>query len=270
MTSSPPKIIFIVPYRAREQQRAFFARHMPYIMEDFAPGYYQIHYVHQLDQREFNRGAMKNIGFLAMRDKYPADYKNITFVFNDVDCCPFTKNFLNYETTQGVVKHFYGFTYTLGGIFSITGDDFERVGGFPNFFGYGYEDNMIQQRVTRAGIPIDRSVFYPLYDPNILSFRDGLIRHVNRTDYDLYMAKTDEGLHSFRALKYRFEDDFIQVDSFDCGRTENRATRSDYDLRDGNAIFGRRGLKPAAGSAAQPPLMMGSRARAGASMRMKL
>lgn len=267
MSEPSPKIIFIVPYRAREQQRAFFARHMPYIMEDFPAGYYEIHYVHQLDTREFNRGAMKNIGFLAMRDKYPDAYKNITFVFNDVDCCPFTKNFLNYETTHGVVKHFYGFTHTLGGIFSITGADFERVGGFPNFFGYGYEDNMIQQRVMAAKILIDRSVFYPLYDPNILSFRDGLIRHVNSTDYDLYMAKTNEGLHSFRSLKYRHDGDFIQVDEFDCGRTENRATRRDYDLRDGNAIFGRRGLKTAA---AQPPLMMGSRQRAGASMRMKL
>jgi len=236
---TPPKVIFIVPYRAREQQKIFFLRHMTYIMEDFPRTYYDIYFVHQLDTREFNRGAMKNSGFLAMRDLYPDSYKNITFVFNDVDCCPFNKNFLDYETTTGVIKHFYGFTHTLGGIVSITGEDFEKVNGFPNFFGYGYEDNMLQQRVLAANMKIDRSMFFELYSPSIMSFRDGLIRHVNRTDYDIYMKKTNEGLSSFRTLNYRIEGEFIQIDNFDCGRTENIATKSEYDLRNGNVIFPR-------------------------------
>lgn len=235
--SNYPTVIFIVPYRNREQQKAFFERHMKYIMEDFPQYYYEIYYVHQLDSREFNRGAMKNIGFLTMKQKYPNHYKNITFVFNDIDCCPFTKNFLNYETKQRSVKHFYGFTHTLGGIVSINGEDFENVGGFPNFFGYGYEDNMLQHRVITAGLNIDRSVFYHLYDPNILSFRDGVIRNINSTDYELYMKKTTEGINSFRNINYRIDNEFIQVDTFDCGRTENITTKSKYDLRNGNNIF---------------------------------
>lgn len=233
-----PKVIFIVPYRAREQQKAFFYRHMSYVMEDFPRTYYDIFFVHQLDTREFNRGAMKNAGFLAMRERYPDNYKDITFVFNDVDCCPFTKNFLQYETTSGIVKHFYGFTYTLGGIVSITGADFERVNGFPNFFGYGYEDNMLQQRVIAAGMKIDRSTFFKLYDQNIMSFRDGITRNINSTDFDMYIKNTKEGLQSFLALNYRIENEFIQIDHFDCGRTENLATKREYDLRKGNAIFG--------------------------------
>lgn len=85
---------------------------MAYVMEDI--GSYAIYFVHQQDSRDFNRGAMKNIGFLAMRDKYPATYKNTTFVFNDVDTMPFSKNFLNYATQIGIVKHFYGWRYALG------------------------------------------------------------------------------------------------------------------------------------------------------------
>ena len=87
-----PKIVFIVPYRDREQQKFFFSKHMSYVLENYEPREYEIYFSHQLDNRTFNRGAMKNIGFLAMKQKYPDDYKKITFVFNDVDTIPY-KNY---------------------------------------------------------------------------------------------------------------------------------------------------------------------------------
>ena len=93
---------------------------MKYILEDVSYPY-EIYFSHQCDKRDFNRGAMKNMGFLAIKDKYPDNYKNITFVFNDVDTMPYTKDLFDCNTKKGVVKHFYGFDFSLGGIFSITG-----------------------------------------------------------------------------------------------------------------------------------------------------
>ena len=139
--STIPKIVFIIPYRDREQQLHFFRRQMKHVLEDMDEKDYEIYFIHQADKRSFNCGAMKNIGFLYVRNKYPHHYKSITLVFNDVDTMPFSKNFLQYQTKPGVVKHFYGFTFTLCGIVSITGGDFERVNGFPNFWEWGYEDN---------------------------------------------------------------------------------------------------------------------------------
>ena len=155
-----PKIIFIVPYRDREIHLDIFKKQMVKVMEDYSNNDYQILYIHQCDQRNFNRGGMKNIGFLFIKDKYPNNYKDITFVFNDVDTMPKRKNMIQYETTHRKIKHFYGYNYTLGGIVSIKGSDFEKLNGFPNYWAWGYEDNALQQRAKYNNIFIDRSEFY--------------------------------------------------------------------------------------------------------------
>lgn len=233
-----PKLIFIVPYRDRERQKEFFMHHMEYVLKDYPPESYKIYFSHQCDTREFNRGAVKNIGFLAMREQYPNNYKNITFVFNDVDNMAFSPNQLPYETTQGTVKHFYGFRFALGGIVSITGADFEKCGGYPNLWAWSMEDNALNQRVLDAGLKIDRSVFFDINDPSILHFRDGLKRPINRTDFDLYMKKAPEGWNTIKNLKYEIEGEFIQIRDFSTGREENKKTKSVFDLRDGNKPFG--------------------------------
>ena len=61
------ELIIIVPYRDREQHKFYFDRHMKYILENYD---YEIIFVHQKDNRPFNRGGMKNIGFLYAKNKY--------------------------------------------------------------------------------------------------------------------------------------------------------------------------------------------------------
>jgi N-terminal region of glycosyl transferase group 7 len=230
-----PKLVFIVPYRDREQQRIFFANHMKTVLSDMNPDDYKIYYIHQCDTRAFNRGAMKNIGFMMVKAKYPADYQNITLVMNDVDTMPYTKGFLNYDTVFGNVKHFYGFEYTLGGIVSIKAADFEKINGFPNLWAWGYEDNLLQHRVEKAGFTIDRSQFYPFMDKNIMQMKDDLIRSVNRTDFDKYRTNTPEGIDSITDLVYTINEDtgFVDVTQFNTGREENPYTTKLFDLRTG-------------------------------------
>jgi len=243
LTTAPPtktpKLIFIVPYRDREQQMHFFIRQMKYVMEDYDESDYKIYFAHQCDNRGFNRGAMKNVGFMVMREMYPDTYKNITFVFNDVDTMPFTKNFLNYETKIGVVKHFYGFEFALGGIVSICGADFEKVNGFPNFFGWAYEDNSLNMRVKNAGLIIDRSQFYPIMDKNILQLKDGLTRLVNRGEFDRYYNKTTEGISSIKNLKYNIDESkyFINIEHFLTEYAEDKRLTKVHDIRNGARPF---------------------------------
>lgn len=199
-----PKKIFIVPYRNRVQHKFFFCKYMSYILEDKDD--YEIFFSHQCDARTFNRGATKNIGFIAAKNKYPDHYQNITFIFNDVDTIPFTKIF-DYETTPGVVKHYYGFKYTLGGIVVIKGIDFERTNGYPCFWGWGMEDNVLQKRCDWLGLVTDRSTFYNIGSPEILQLFDGISRIISKKDpwrgeYD----DGQDGLRTITNLTYSLDD----------------------------------------------------------------
>lgn len=242
-----PSKIFIIPYRDREEQLHFFRRQIQYILEDEDPETYRIMYIHQCDSRPFNRGALKNIGFLVGKELYPNDYKTITFIFNDVDTIANRKNLLQYETTPGTVKHFYGFTFALGGIVSICGEDFESLNGFPNFWAWGYEDNALQQRVGyNKKLTIDRSQFYPLMDPHIIHLNESVHRVVNRAEYNRYAFKSKEGISDITKLKYTIdpETQFVNVTEFDTGITYNVKAEHIHDMKNSNNPFARerRGL----------------------------
>jgi hypothetical protein len=210
-----PQIVFIVPYRDRAPQLNVFMLMMKYLMEDYEQSTYEICIAHQKDKRPFNRGAIKNLGFMAIRDKYPKEYQDITFVFHDVDTFPCWKGLLNYKTNHGNVKHFYGFKHTLGGIVSMTGRDFERINGFPCLWSYGYEDNILQNRCLKAKLNIDRSVFFPIGHPYIFQSVDHFVKSVNRNWKQL--LKNDDSLDGIGAItnvSYSWDDKFVNFVSF--------------------------------------------------------
>ena len=210
-----PKVVFIIPYRDRVEHKEFFTVYMKHVLEDIPKTDYEIYFVEQKNTLPFNRGAMKNIGFLALKYKYPNDYKNITFVFNDVDTVPYSKNVIDYDTTPGIVKHFYGFKFALGGIFSIRGEDFERTNGFPNFWAWGGEDNYMQKRVEYVGLYIDRSIFFNILDKHILQLCDGVKRLICRKEAATVVnMTTSDGLVTIHNLNYDFKDEYINVYNF--------------------------------------------------------
>lgn len=238
MYMSIPNIVFIIPYRDREEQLFFFKRYIKYILEDYEKESYRIFYVHQCDKRTFNRGALKNIGFLVVKELYPNNYNNITLVFNDLDTIPHRKNLLNYETTNGNIKHFYGFEFTLGGIVSITCSDFELINGFPNFWSWGYEDNLLQTRAESKKLKIDRSHFYKLMNPCIIHLNESITRVVNRGEYNRYVYNSTEGITDIKQLKYVFDGDFINVSFFETKYNENVNDKRLYDITKSDRPFG--------------------------------
>jgi hypothetical protein len=190
-----PKRVFIVPYRNRIQHKFFFSKYMSFLLEDNKD--YEIYFSHQCDARIFNRGAVKNIGFLAIKNKYPEHYKDITFIFNDVDTIPFYKIF-DYQTTCGVVKHYYGFKYALGGIVVMKGSDFERINGYPCYWGWGMEDSTLQKRCEKHNLFIDRTNFYEIGKPQMLQLFDGISRIISKKDS--WRSEKDDGIDGLQTI----------------------------------------------------------------------
>ena len=249
-TLAIPKVVFVVPYRNRPQHKFFFSNYLTSILKGSEiESSYEIYFGHQCDARAFNRGATKNIGFLAVKQKYPNDYQNMTFVFNDIDTIPFS-NIFDYRTTAGIVKHFYGFQYALGGIVAITGKDFELTNGYPNFWGWGMEDNVLQKRCESAGLTINRDQFYPIGSPDILQLFDGVSRLINKKDP--WRATHDNGIDGLQTIhKLLFSIDtesknpldnihtvnsdkifVINIDTFMTGNRFEHDNYFQYDLRE--------------------------------------
>ena len=195
-----PKIVFIVPYRNRLDNLRKFIDHMKHLY-DFPK--YEIYVSHQCDNRPFNRGGMKNIGFIAIKDKYPDHYKDMTLVFNDVDTYYSDVNSISYDTVKGTVMHFFGFNYALGGIFSIKGCDFELSTGFPNFWGWGLEDNAMQNRCLSNGLKIDRSLCVPTPDNRIVLTHWSDIKTISLRDSNEFRLKNIDSLTDIVKIKYK-------------------------------------------------------------------
>jgi hypothetical protein len=202
-----PKFIFIIPYRDRLAHKSVFLNHMNIILEDEEKTDYEFLFIHQEDDRPFNRGAMKNIGFMYIKDVYPENYKDMTVIFHDIDTVVHAKNIIDFNTDVGTVKHLFGFKRAFGGIVAFKGCDFEKINGFPNIWGWGYEDNALKLRWTSIGGDINYSNFIPFSDNRVILFYHGDSRDFNvQKTYMHFKNHSMDGIDKIDLLQYEVGD----------------------------------------------------------------
>ena len=153
------KLGVIVPYRDRISQLGVFKRFMPYYLNKNKIDY-NIFIVEQDGAKQFNRGALLNIGF-----KYALEHKCDYVVFHDIDMLPsevdysysdkpihLSTNFLyeNDEKERDIFEEYFG------GVTMFPVEDFEKINGYSNkYWAWGYEDDDLLLRCKENEIELD-------------------------------------------------------------------------------------------------------------------
>tara|TARA_B100000282_G_scaffold288606_1_gene257455 strand:+ start:1155 stop:2030 length:876 start_codon:yes stop_codon:yes gene_type:complete len=246
---SCPHTVFIIPYRNRPNEKKSLDEYFFRLKNDrkWSDDKVKFLYIHQVDDKLFNRGAMKNIGFIYIKNTYPKHYKDITLIFHDVDFYPDSTSLLPYKAKDGEVEHYYGFKYVLGGIFCIKGKDFEKIGGFPNYWGWGFEDNKIYLRCLESKLTINRDNFYDIYDKHFIYYDKGdkndLVKTISDLEFNLFQSKVyGETFNDIKNLKITVVENIVNVTYFETGRMYTRTEFSRKNLRGtGGRVYVRKG-----------------------------
>jgi len=134
---------------------------------------------------KFNLGRLKNIGFHLASLEMTESAKPY-YVLSDVDLLPsngLCESYLQYPKTPIHLGH-RGTRYEvpkkskkhtfLGGVVSVSYDDFVKVNGYPNnFFGWGGEDECLNHRLHRNKVSI-QAPEHPVIDLEELTIKDKL------------------------------------------------------------------------------------------------
>lgn len=145
----------VVPYRDREQHLKKFIPHINLFLKDKVE--YKIVVVEQNNNKPFNRGLVKNIGFDL--SKKNCDYT----CFHDVDLLPISSD-CDYSYTESVTKlaiYVSQFSFRkrnvqeLGGVVLFDNKVFELVNGFSNnYWGWGLEDDDLGERCKKKNVSL--------------------------------------------------------------------------------------------------------------------
>lgn len=182
---------FIIPYRARKAELNIWLQNMiPILDTQFncseesyqqnpSTKPYTVLFIHQKDERLFNRGACCNIGAHIIKDvllqqvqqlqqlqQQKLELSDITIVIHDVDIYLKDPYIIKYTNNKGEVRHPYGdqrpqFGGILGCLCICNLEDYFKVEGMPNYWGWGGEDVCLARRFLAHNIKINEDEFIP-------------------------------------------------------------------------------------------------------------
>lgn len=176
-----PRLSIIIPYRDRPEQLARFVPHLvTYFQRDKLDKDipWRLTIVEQEPGKPFNRGLIKNAGFLLTEAN--ADY----FCFHDVDYLPIWADYRYCERPARLL--WYGAEATpfdparpermaadratfFGGVVMFNKADFRRVNGYSaGYWGWGYEDTELRLRCEAEGLGCEHrdGTYEPLHHVN--------------------------------------------------------------------------------------------------------
>lgn len=151
-------LVVIVPYRDRKEHKDIFIPHIKKYLNEKNIEHHII-IVEQDNNAVFNRGKLRNIGFLEACKRFTDFY----VCFHDIDILPeFSANIqLDYSRpAPNTLRHQYGEIQCLGCLIIIDKETFQKLNGYPNnYWGWGFEDESVITRCIYKHVDIDRNNF---------------------------------------------------------------------------------------------------------------
>ncbi|XP_033736264.1 beta-N-acetyl-D-glucosaminide beta-1,4-N-acetylglucosaminyl-transferase-like [Pecten maximus] len=151
----------IIPYRDRKKHLLQYLNNvLPKLLRQQID--FTIFVIEQSEGSSFNRGLIRNVGFVEAMKSGPFD----CFIFNDVDTIIEDDRNIFYcnpnmvrHMVSGVDRDGYKLPYyrLVGGIIGFTPEQFQHINGYSNlFFLWGAEDDDLYRRIVGEGLLIER------------------------------------------------------------------------------------------------------------------
>ena len=148
--------VICIPYRHRKAHlESFIANTCPLLKKHMSNT--KVLIIEQTGDRLFNRGKLLNVGFKEYSDK--TKY----FMTHDVDINPtedtLCKYYMRDIPDNSVMGIYTSQCNTLGGIIKFRPSTIISCNGFPNnYWGWGVEDKVLQNRCEFAGVQIEKNI----------------------------------------------------------------------------------------------------------------
>ncbi|XP_071081131.1 beta-1,4-N-acetylgalactosaminyltransferase bre-4-like [Haliotis cracherodii] len=164
--ASPQRLAIIIPYRDREVNLKILLNNLHRVLQK-QQAEYAIFVVEQENGTPFNRGLIKNIGYVEAKARCHFD----CFTFQDVDLVPESERntywcgarALHHSRELDILKYRIFYKYHFGGVITLNETFFSTINGYSNlFFMWGGEDDDLFHRLLKKKLPYEFSR-YPRY-----------------------------------------------------------------------------------------------------------
>jgi hypothetical protein len=144
------KLGIVVPYRDRAEHLSRFVPHMETFLSEMS---FEIVIAEQSDGSPFNRGLMKNLGFLFLEDRCDQ------VCFHDIDMLPVKSDYSPTKEPILLSDEIQAFGYKrpyrnfFGGVIMFPTVQFRMINGYCNdYWGWGVEDDDLKKRCLEKKI----------------------------------------------------------------------------------------------------------------------
>ena len=187
------KNIILIPYRNRQEHLDLFLKQLIFLFCKYLTPF-KIIVIEQLNEKQFNRAILLNIGYLLYKDQTKF------FFHHDVDLIPTEETIKNLyiDEKYDILRIYNGHNSSLGGIVKFKKEVYEQINGLPNYiWGWGIEDRVFYYRCETLKLNISNNFtnkdnfLFLKHTSNAYIYKD-IKKEISENENYIYHNETEE------------------------------------------------------------------------------